>query len=56
MSTDKKYPCKDLITRIKKLNDGEKISADEIDDLRIQLRLFPQCKKYLNETGLKNCF
>ena len=56
LSADRKYPCKDLIKRIQKLNDGEKISADETDDLRIQLRLFPKCKKYLNEAGLKNVF
>jgi len=54
VSENKKYPCKDLIKRIQKLNNGEKISANKIDNLRIKLQLFPQCKKYLNETGLTN--
>jgi hypothetical protein len=53
MDVGKKYPCKDLIKRIQKLNEGETIERNELDDLRMDLELFPQCRKYLNSTGLE---
>ena len=53
MTVNKKYPCTDIIKRIQKLNDGEKITIDEMDELRNKLSIFPQCKKYLNAIGLK---
>ena len=46
-----KHPCKDLIKRIIKLNDGEKIPSDDLEDLKAKLEIFPQCMKYLNSTG-----
>jgi len=52
MSDYKKYPSRDLIKLIIKLNDGEEVDKNELADLIIQLDLFPQCLKYLNSTGL----
>ena len=48
-----KHPCKDLIKRIIKINDGEAITLAELEDLRDNLELFPQCRKYLNAIGLE---
>jgi hypothetical protein len=48
-----KYPCKDIIKLIVKLNADEEITSSEMDILLITLEFFPEYKKYLNQTGGK---
>lgn len=44
-------PSKYLIKYILKLNDGEMIGDDELEAVRMKMKLYPACKKYLNYRG-----